>query len=239
MFADDHKIRDITNSTYQTPYECAGILHKLHNLYDALVIKFPDEFKHTIIERQPLPWGGFAQKDDEDEDDEGDDSDDEPVGGLPRPPRRVIAPKKPKKPQGGLPAAPEDQAILLMQDEKVGWELVAHLGWKFACDGEITDADLRKTLSGAAGWMPGAYLASAILRATLYWFSTFADRTKAASKAIAGWDKNSVYQLIAHGRDFTASVLAAPDLQEFAAHQMQAVDLPAMLAAAEATARRG
>jgi hypothetical protein len=54
----------------------------------------------------------------------------------------------------------------------------------------------------------------------------FAER---AERVCVGWDKNGVYQLIAHGKEMFDAALATPDIRTYLQHQQQDLDLPKIL----------
>jgi hypothetical protein len=216
---------------------CSQLLSSLHKTHERLEKLFPDEFKNM---RRPIagePAGGGDDSDDSDDDDADDGRPDDhkqldrwgvlrPPGG-PRP--RAAA---------RLPAAKteQEQTLALMQDEAVGWQLISMLWWKYKCDGAISSRVLRETLSRASGWpkMAGAqeeFHAAAVLRATRFWLERFATVARSECKAVAGWDKNCVYQLVAHGKELFEASLKTPDVLEFIQHQIQEVDLAQELAA--------
>lgn len=189
--------------TYQ--HSCATILPKLHDVYNKLQPVFPDEFKNT---RPPVVAPVDNPADDSDEEN-----------------------KQPAA--AAAPESEQDQALLLMQNEDIGWKLVAMLGWRDKEDGGGMTAQQVKKIIANADEMPesigirgGPWHPRAVVQALYYWMEQFADR---AARVCAGWDKNSVYQMVAHGKEMFDVALTTPDIRTYLQHQQQDLDLPKIL----------
>jgi hypothetical protein len=112
----------------------------------------------------------------------------------------------------------------LMSDEAVGWTLIDELQWAHSCDRNISATDVRRALASVSK--------KGHLGALVYWLDWFAGRAREILPSLKGTDKNSVYQLVALGKQTYGGVLETPDILEFALHQLQDVNLATEVAAA-------
>lgn len=208
---NEDRVRAYYEPSFGATTNCAQLLHKLHAMFDQLEGAFPGEFKGV---RPAVAGPPALTRYDSDSDEEEHGTDD----------------RKDSR---------QDQALKLMQNQETGWMLISQIAWRDVCEEVITKKELKKRLQGASNW-PGAaglrggsWHASAVLRALSYWMELFAER---ASEACRGWSKNSVYQLIAHGRELFEAALKTPDILAFISHQVQDLDFPEILTAVETTA---
>lgn len=221
----DEKVRHHYEAEGSGAVSCSDLLGRLHKKFDALSAAFPEEFKDMAPVRSA---GGrhsptFDNSDDDDSDNKVDGEGDDDGGNA------------------AVVLAVSDQALLLMQDESIGWKLIAQLQWRQTGDGVISKMDVRRRLADAGAWgkalfpKGGPIAGAAMVRALSFWLEQFAGRARQECKGLEKRDKNCVFQLVALGavqRELFDAALRTPELLEFALHEIQDIDLPREIAAA-------
>jgi hypothetical protein len=117
----------------------------------------------------------------------------------------------------------ENKALDLMASEDAGWGLIAKLGWAHASDRAIQPIEVKKIVTG---------FAVDELKALVHWLDQFSEKARRACASLKTADKNSMYQLVACGRELYQAMLTIPDVLDFMRHQLQDVDLAAAIATA-------
>ncbi|MDE2095924.1 MAG: hypothetical protein KGL39_01605 [Patescibacteria group bacterium] len=118
-------------------------------------------------------------------------------------------------------------------NNRLGWDIIAHLAWVGAEDGVKTADDVRAAIAVMAMdrvCSPDDWTEARVKERLRHWMAQFATRGRAKSEKLKAATTNELYQVIARGRQCFRQAIRSPEIAEFyIANTQKSVDLPALI----------